>query len=142
MEVTGLPLLGSRAGLVSPRVDDFDEQPHEVLYVGTDEREIVFNSSCGNHPVRSVEWRSPQLALTIQQAPPVGDGMSNRENGESSAQFADRHNAQVEQPLVSRVTQFPTCGSGRARISSERTLVSSRKPFTIDPPDVRWRDCG
>ena len=66
------------AELVSPRVDDFDAQTREVLYVATDERKIVFDSSCGNHPVRGVEWRSPQLALTIQDAPPVRDGMGNR----------------------------------------------------------------
>src|SRR5580700_11426482 len=40
----------------------------------------MLNRGCGDQAVRSVERRSPQLALTIQDAPPDGDGVCDGEN--------------------------------------------------------------
>jgi len=81
----------------------------------------MFESRRGDHAVGSAERRSSQLALPVQHAPAIGDGMSHwqntsmkprqqfifkplfqvssplarRERDESTTQFADRYNAQV-----------------------------------------------
>lgn len=35
----------------------------------------MFHGGCGNHPVRRVQGRSPQLALAFQYASPIGYAM-------------------------------------------------------------------
>src|SRR5271157_2961205 len=69
-----MPLSGLRG---IPRIEDLDAETGEVFYVARDDREFVFNGGRGNHAVRRVEGRSFQLALTIQHAPAVGDGMGD-----------------------------------------------------------------
>src|SRR2546427_6186707 len=102
-----------------PGIESLNAKPGVVSNVAGDDCKAMFHGSCGDHAVRRVERRPLQLTPTIQYAPPISYGTSNRQdasfkprqqiifkpplqlaaplarrkNDQSSPQFANRHNA-------------------------------------------------
>ena len=105
-----------------PRVEKNDAKTGKVPHVPCHDVQIVLKGCCGDHAICCVQRRSFQLALTIQHAPAIRDGVRNgqdasvkpgqqvifqpplqlgapsacREDDKSTPQFADRYNAQIE----------------------------------------------
>jgi hypothetical protein len=78
----GMPK-GDRCDSVAPLCDKRLTRYRDTLsgsHVAGDDGQIVFMSRRGDHAVRRVERRSPQLRFAVEHSPAVGDGLSDRQD--------------------------------------------------------------
>jgi hypothetical protein len=83
-----------------PRIEHFNAKPSKVPHVAGDDCKAMFNGGRRNHAVGRVERHSFKPPLQL------GTALARRKNDQSSPQFANRYDAQMERLLILCVANF------------------------------------